>query len=85
MYQKYREMLSESPATISCSNNKFTIQDVLKIDLQDYEKHIHLRIPQKNERPEDVTLASGFKSIVLLTFLCLFELIIMGKNIQIKN
>ena len=57
----YKTKLSLTPPSIACDNNKITIQEVLQVDVAS-ESSLHLRIPKKNKRPEDVLLASGYKS-----------------------
>ena len=48
--------------TIKCVNNRITIKENLKIDFDNLQSIMHLRIPKRNKRPEDVVLASGYKS-----------------------
>lgn len=38
------------------------MKDALTIDFDDEEAILHLRIPKRNKRPDDVVLISGHKS-----------------------
>ncbi|XP_066931195.1 uncharacterized protein [Clytia hemisphaerica] len=62
----YKDFLAHQDASqVTCKNNRIPIRDILKIDLKNFEKIMHLRIPRRNKKPEDVKLASGYKMPVL--------------------
>lgn len=59
----YKTFLSEQPPSLSCSHTNVTLKEAMtSINFTDEESVRHLRIPKKNEVPEDAVLASGYKS-----------------------
>ena len=63
----YKDFLSHQDVSqVTCKNNRIPIRDILKIDLKNFEKIMHLRIPRRNKKPEDVKLASGYKSKIFI-------------------
>ncbi|XP_047138327.1 uncharacterized protein LOC100201016 isoform X1 [Hydra vulgaris] len=61
----YKEFLSKQSKHLSCNNTKISFKDILEIDFNDDLAVLNLRIPKKNERPEDITLVTGNKMPVL--------------------
>ena len=62
MITTYKDHLQQQDPMLACTNTRIPIKDILKIDLENFEKIMHLRIPRRNKRPEDIKLASGYKS-----------------------
>ena len=58
----FDEKVKEEAESIECSEEKPSLAQFLKVDPDD-PMQAHLRIPKRNARPEDVTLASGYKSM----------------------
>lgn len=58
--------MSEQLPSLSCSHTNVTLKEAMtSINFTDEESVRHLRIPKKNEVPEDTVLASGYKSKLL--------------------
>ena len=57
----HKELMSKQPPEIECADRRRSLRHALKINESD-PMTIGLRIPKKNERPNDVMLASGFRS-----------------------
>lgn len=62
---QYKEFLLNQSKQIPCSHTDVTMADALTIDFDDEEAILHLRIPKRNKRPDDVVLISGHKMPVL--------------------
>eukprot|EP00794_Sanderia_malayensis_P015359 gene15359-16936_t len=60
----YDEFLDKQPVELECADRRTSLRHVLKINESD-PRTLSLRIPKKNEKPDDVTLASGYKMPVL--------------------
>ena len=58
----YKDYLLQQNPVLACTNTRIPIKDILKIDLENFEKIMHLRLPRRNKRPEDIKLASGYTS-----------------------
>eukprot|EP00795_Rhopilema_esculentum_P006655 gene6655-12203_t len=62
--QLHKMELKEQPGDTICSSLNQALRQVLKINESD-PKTLQLRIPRRPQRPDDVTLASGYKMPVL--------------------
>ena len=60
----FRELASKQPKEIDCKDKSVSLREYLKVNESDASS-LHLRIPRANQRPEDVTLLSGYKSMLL--------------------
>ena len=56
------EFLSNQLKHLPCNNTQISFKDILEVDFNDDLAVLNLRIPKKNERPEDITLVTGNKS-----------------------
>ena len=57
----FDNLVKGEPDKIHCKEEKRALNNILKINTSDPSSE-PLRIPKQNKRPEDITLASGFKS-----------------------
>ena len=57
----FDKLVKDEPDKIQCQEEKHALNAVLKINVSDPSSG-PLRIPKQNKRPEDITLASGYKS-----------------------
>ena len=57
----FDKLVKDEPDRINCQEEKRVLNTVLKINTSDPSSE-PLRIPKQNKRPEDITLASGYKS-----------------------
>ena len=57
----FDKLVKDEPDRIDCQEEKRVLNAVLKINTSDPSSE-PLRIPKQNTRPEDITLASGYKS-----------------------
>lgn len=57
----FDKLVKDEPDKIQCQEEKHALNAVLKINVSDPSSG-PLRIPKQNNRPEDIILASGYKS-----------------------
>lgn len=60
----FDNLVKGEPDKIHCKEEKRALNNILKINTSDPSSE-PLRIPKQNKRPEDITLASGFKMPVM--------------------
>ena len=66
----FDKLVKEQPSKISCKDQTLSLSEILKINTSDPSTG-PLRIPTQNKRPADVTLASGYTSMLIMSLLSL--------------